>query len=59
MAGFTPNSVMDYNATNYGNYSQAYSSMYNTNAGMKQQQNQMMYDAGMGAMGGLATAGML
>lgn len=54
MAGFTPNSVMGYNSQNYNAYSRAYSNMYNTNAQMKQQQNAMLYDAGMGALGGFA-----
>uniref|UniRef100_A0A6M3XVE0 Uncharacterized protein n=1 Tax=viral metagenome TaxID=1070528 RepID=A0A6M3XVE0_9ZZZZ len=35
LSQFTPNSVMGYNAQNYGNYSNAYSSMYGANASLQ------------------------
>lgn len=41
MSGFTPNSVMGYNAQNYGNYSNAYSSMYGTNQQAQASSNDM------------------
>lgn len=59
MSGFTPNSVMGYNASNYGSYADAYSKMYNSNANIRTSMNQMWGDIGSavlgGAMGGTGT----
>ena len=52
---FSPNAVMGYNAQNYGNYSNAYSSMYGANASLAGSQNQMWGNIAGGAMGGLGT----
>jgi uncharacterized protein YukE len=56
MSGFTPNSVMGYNAQNYGSYSNAYSSMYNANANVTASMNKMFGDMVSGVAGGIGTA---
>lgn len=53
---FTPGSVMGYNSTNYGNYSKAYSSMYDTNSQFQTNQNKMWYDLGSSAAAGVGMA---
>lgn len=56
MSQFTPNSVMGYNAQNYGNYSNAYSNMYGSNANVQQGINKNWFDLGSGAAGGVGMA---
>jgi hypothetical protein len=54
LSQFSPNAVMGYNAQNYGNYSNAYSSMYGANAGVTNSMNNMygqIIGSGMGAVG--------
>lgn len=54
--GFTPNSVMSYNASNYQNYSNAYSDMYKSNAGFQGGNNELwakMIGSGVGAAGAM------
>lgn len=51
---FTPQSVMGYNSTNYGNFSQLYGNMYNANAGVTNSMNNMygqIIGSGLGAIG--------
>jgi hypothetical protein len=55
-AGFTPNSVMGYNASTYSPYAGAYSSMYNTNAQLSTQSSPWM--TALGGMGGSMLGGM-
>ena len=52
---FTPSSVMGYNSTNYGNYSNAYSSMYGANASVRNGMNQMYGQLGSSAIGAAGT----
>lgn len=59
MSAYTPQSVLNYNAQNYGNYSNAYSSMYGANAQMAgTRYNSMMnlFGAGIGAGGAMGAA---
>ncbi len=54
MSQFTPNSVMGYNAQNYGNYSNTYANMYGTNQQAQSSSNDMwskIIGSGMGAFG--------
>ena len=56
MSQFTPNSVMGYNAQNYGNYSNAYANMYGTNQQAQASSNDMwtrIIGSGMGAAGAM------
>lgn len=55
-SGFTPGSVMNYNATNYGNYSNAYQNMYDTNSQFQTSQNKMWYGLGGSVAGGIGAA---
>ena len=55
-SGFTPNSVMSSNNQNYGNYSNAYSSMYNTNATFATNLNKQYTDWAKMAAGGVSGA---
>lgn len=57
-SGFTPNSVMGYNAQNYGSYSDAFSRMYGANAGITSSMNQM-YGQIAGATAGAAGMAMM
>lgn len=58
LANYTPQGVMNYNATNYGNYANAYADMYGTNQKMASQgtwwQSGLMNMAGQG-LGGMAS----
>jgi len=56
MANYTPQGVMNYTAQNYGNYSNAYSSMYGANAnlaGQKYSSNMNLIGSGIGTLGTL------
>lgn len=66
MQGFTPGQNMNYMASNYGNYSNAYSSMYNTNAqylpksGLENFSNQVGYlQSGLGSIGQIGSGAMM
>ena len=59
MSQFTPNSVMKYNAQNYGNYSNAYANMYNTNSQMQQFQDNRFDQYLNSGIGGVSQAMML
>jgi hypothetical protein len=52
MGGYTPQSNMSYMANTYAPYASAYSSMYNTNAAMQQQANNVPFQI-MGGLGGM------
>lgn len=56
MSQFTPNSVMGYNAQNYGNYSNAYSSMYGSNQQAQASANDMWAKIIGGGMQGTGSA---
>jgi len=62
MAGYTPQTVFGYNAQNYGNYANAYSSMYGANAqlaGQKYSSNMNLFGSAIGAGGAMGGAAIL
>lgn len=59
MSAYTPQSVLNYNAQNYGNLSNAYSSMYGANAqlaGTRYNSMMNLFGAGIGAGGAMGAA---
>lgn len=62
MAAYTPQTVFGYNAQNYGNYANAYSSMYGANAqlaGQRYASNMNLIGSGIGAAGSMGGAAIL
>jgi hypothetical protein len=62
MGGYTPQSVMNYTGQNYGNYANAYSSMYGANAQLAGQKNSStmgLIGSGLGAVGSIGAAMMM
>jgi len=58
MAGYTPQTVFGYNAQNYGNYANAYASMYGANAQLRGTNNTNMMNmigSGIGSIGTMAS----
>jgi hypothetical protein len=55
-SSFTPQSVMNYNSQNYGNYSNAYANMYGTNQQAQASNNSMWSSIIGGGLGGAGTA---
>jgi hypothetical protein len=56
MQNYTPTANANFVGGNYGNYSQAYSSMYGANANMAASRNQMQGQIIGGALGGIGSA---